>query len=87
LDPAAVLPLVTARLLQPIGSTGTAARTPVDVFADAIAAVHRAEPASSIPLSADDYASMARELRGLFLDRERGLEQFYEVVRRGTARP
>ena len=44
----------------------------------------RAAPGANDKLQGADYANMSNELSEFLLDEQRGLEQFYEIVRQGT---
>jgi len=54
---------------------------------DAIADINRANPspATTPRLDEPDYAFMAKEVNNFLSNKERGLEQFYEIVRKGTS--
>jgi len=81
LDPNQVLTFV----LQKLVSSPPAVRAPLDVIIDVIMDVNREDPTlGDAKLESADYASVARNLTDFFLDKERGLEQFYEVIRQGT---
>ncbi len=87
LDPNAVLDVGLANLVTPMpGPDGkTPGRTPLEVILDAIADVNRAAPGAGTKRSGDDYANVANELSEFLLDQQRGLEQFYAIVRNGTS--
>ncbi len=63
--------------------------TPLEVIMDAIADINRFAPsATETPrLDADDYGYLSNGVRDFLVNKERGLEQFYEIVRKGTAAP
>jgi hypothetical protein len=86
LDPNQVLSVALKHLVTPMKSDGASpGQTPLEVILDVIADVNRAAPAEPIErLSADDYASISDNVVSFLTDKERGLEQFYEVVRNGT---
>ncbi|HEY6458768.1 MAG TPA: hypothetical protein VIY73_01415, partial [Polyangiaceae bacterium] len=85
LDPDGVLDIALANLVTPMtGSNGQPTETPLEVIVDAIADVNRASPGATTKLLGGDYANMANELSEFLLDPERGLEQFYQIVRDGT---
>jgi hypothetical protein len=86
LDPNAVLDVGLANLVTPmLGPDGkTPGRTPLEVILDAIADVNRASPGATDKRNAADYANIATELSEFLLDDQRGLEQFYAIVRQGT---
>jgi hypothetical protein len=85
LDPDGVLDIALANLVTPMtGTNGQPTETPLEVIIDAIADVNRASPGATTKLLGGDYANMANELSEFLLDPERGLEQFYQIVRDGT---
>jgi hypothetical protein len=86
LDPEGVMNLALANLVTPmVGADGkTPGETPLEVILDAIADVNRAAPGAPGKLAPADYGNMANELSEFLLDDQRGLEQFYEIVRLGT---
>jgi hypothetical protein len=85
LDPDAVLNVGLAHLVTPmVGPGGQPSDTPLEVILDAIADVNRAAPGTPTKLAGGDYANIANELGEFLLDDQRGLEQFYEIVRQGT---
>ncbi|HEY3821053.1 MAG TPA: hypothetical protein VGL81_28005 [Polyangiaceae bacterium] len=85
LDPDAVLNVALAHLVTPMkGSNGQPTETPLEVIVDTIADVNRASPGATTKLQGPDYANMANELSEFLLDDQRGLEQFYQIVRNGT---
>jgi hypothetical protein len=85
LDPDGVLNVALAHLVTPMtGSNGQPTETPLEVIVDTIADVNRAAPGATTKLAGTDYANMANELSEFLLDNQRGLEQFYAIVRNGT---
>jgi hypothetical protein len=85
LDPDGVLNVALAHLVTPMkGSNGQLTETPLEVIIDTIADVNRAAPGATTKLEGGDYANMANELSEFLLDDQRGLEQFYQIVRNGT---
>jgi hypothetical protein len=85
LDPDGVLNVALAHLVTPMtGSNGQPTETPLEVIIDTIADVNRASPGATAKLQGTDYANMANELSEFLLDDQRGLEQFYQIVRNGT---
>ena len=85
LDPDAVLDVALAHLVTPMtGSNGQPTETPLEVIIDTIADVNRAAPGTTTKLAGTDYANMSNELSEFLLDDQRGLEQFYQIVRNGT---
>lgn len=84
-DPNAILSAVLGNLVTPIkDSQGRLAQAPLEVIMDVIADVNRADPAQTDKLRAPDYQSIAGQVSSFMLDKQSGLEQFYEVVRQGT---
>jgi hypothetical protein len=88
LDPNAVLNVALAHLVTPMPGSGapgtpTLGETPLEVILDAIADVNRASPGSPAKLDGPDYANASNEISEFLLDPQRGLEQFYEIVRQG----
>jgi hypothetical protein len=85
LDPNQVLNVALTNLVTPMKTGDKAGETPLEVILDAVDAVNRAAPQSSTAeLNSADYASISQNLDEFLLDKQRGLEQFYEVVRLGT---
>jgi hypothetical protein len=91
IDPNNVLDVALAHLMTPMptgtdapqapGATGV---TPFEIIVDTIADVNRAKPANTDPLAAPDYANISNELDEFLTDPQRGLEQFYAIVRHAT---
>jgi hypothetical protein len=93
LDPNEVVSIALSHLVTPMPLANCTAsannpcigETPLEVILDTIADVNRApDSTSSELLRAADYASISNELKSFFLDPQRGLEQFYAIVRQGT---
>jgi hypothetical protein len=91
-DPNEVLDLALAHLVTPM-PTGTDASaegttpgvTPLEVIVDTVADVNRATPSdTSSTLQPHDYANISTELDGFLMDPDRGIEQFYAIVRKAT---
>ena len=86
LDPDAVMALAMADLVTPMtDSRGHITQTPLEVILDAVADVNRQAPGTPGPVQSADLGNAATELSEFFLDPQRGLEQFYAIVRNGTA--
>lgn len=84
-DPNQILTQVLTRLVTPMkDKSGKSTQTPLDVIIDVIADVNRVDPARTDKLDAADYKAVTHEVNDFLLNKERGLEQFYEIVRRGT---
>jgi hypothetical protein len=85
LDPNQVVPVALANLVTPMtGPDGKPTETPLEVFMDVAADVNRADPTSTAKLTGTDYANIANEVQGFLTDPQRGMEQFYAIVRNGT---
>ncbi|WP_394842571.1 hypothetical protein LZC95_36580 [Pendulispora brunnea] len=82
LDPNQVLTMALQNLVTPIA--GRPLETPLDVILDTISEVNRSDPDDTSNLRQDDYASITRNVSEFLLDPQRGLEQFYEIVRNGV---
>jgi hypothetical protein len=85
LDPDQVVPVALANLVTPMtGPDGQPSETPLEVFMDVAADVNRVDPATSTKLTGGDYASIANEVGSFLSDPQRGMEQFYAIVKNGT---
>jgi hypothetical protein len=89
LDPNNVLDVALAHLMTPMPNdsavAGTAGITPFEVIVDTAADVNRASPSDMTdPLVATDYANISNEVNEFLTDPQRGLEQFYQIVRHAT---
>jgi len=91
LDPNSVLDVALAHLVTPMptgsgdAGGGATGETPLEVIVDTIADVNRASPSDTTdPLQSADYQNIATEVDEFMTDPERGLEQFYAVVRNAT---
>jgi hypothetical protein len=58
--------------------------SPADTLANVAAEVNRTDPSSTAKLAGPDYGNASKELREFCLDKGRGLEQIYEVIRQAT---
>lgn len=85
-DPNQVLSKVLANAVTPIKDGEFKGRTPVEVVLDVIADVNRRDPREPYEgtLAREDYTNVSTEVWDFLVNKERGLEQFYEVVRQGT---
>ncbi len=93
-DPNNVLDVALANLVTPMpsgtaagsdGAAGPPGETPLEVIVDTIADVNRASPSNTTdPLQSADYGNISNEVSGFLTDPERGLEQFYAIVRNAT---
>jgi len=85
LDPNQVLTVALQNLVKPMPSKdGKTPQTPLEVIIDVISEVNRVNPGDDSKLQAPDYGTMTQNVSEFLLDKERGLEQFYEIVRQGT---
>lgn len=77
-----VLDHVLANLVRPIyDETGTpVGLSPMEIFIDTIAEVHRVDASVQGPLGPDDYIYVMGTVRDFFMDDRRGLEQFYTII-------
>jgi hypothetical protein len=85
-DPNQVLAVALGNLVTPINDAGFKGQTPLEVIIDVIADVNRADPTQTYEgtLKRTDYATVSENVVDFLTNRERGLEQFYEVIRQGT---
>jgi hypothetical protein len=85
LDPNQILTVALSQLVTPMpGDGSTPGPTPLQVLMDIVADVNRVAPQQTDKLNAADYGSIADNLIDFLLNKERGLEQFYEIVRQGS---
>jgi hypothetical protein len=85
IDPNQVLNIALGNLVTPLpGKGGKPTKTPLEVIMDVIADVNRVDPVRTEKLASADYASITSQVTDFLLNKERGLEQFYEIVRQGT---
>lgn len=61
--------------------------TPIEALGDVLLQVNRDKPAAMGPLLEEDYRVFSRRVAEFLLDRERGLEQLYAIVRQATRSP
>ncbi len=84
-DPNQILPQVLAKLVTPMkDTTGRETQTPLEVILDVIADVNRGDPSQTSKLQPDDYGAIASQVNDFLMNKQFGLEQFYEIVRKGT---
>jgi len=84
-DPNQIISLALANLVTPMKTGPRAGQAPLDVFIDVIADVNRKAPEQAYgKLTVPDYANISDNIVDFLMNRERGLEQFYEVIRNGT---
>ncbi|WP_394826843.1 hypothetical protein [Pendulispora albinea] len=85
LDPNQVLTIALQNIVKPMPATGgTTPQSPLEIIIDTIADVNRVNPDDASKLQAPDYGTMTQNVSEFLSDKERGLEQFYEIVRQGT---
>lgn len=85
MDPNQILSQVLANLVTPMtNGTGQQTQTPLEVIIDVITDVNRTDPSQTSKLQPGDYASIAGQVNDFLMNKEFGLEQFYEIVRKGT---
>jgi hypothetical protein len=92
-DPNNVVSVALAHLVTPMMIPSCTAspqnpclsESPLEVIVDTIADVNRtADSTSDLLIAPADYQNIANEIVEFALDPQRGLEQFYQVVREGT---
>ncbi len=87
LDPNQILSIMLANLVTPPAPTAPnkPTQTPLEVLIEVIADVNKASPEKPLEkLTPADYQSISDNVADFLLNKERGLEQFYEVIRQGT---
>ena len=85
-DPNQVLATVLGKLVTPIKDGDFKGQSPLEMIIDVIADVNRIDPSEEYDgtLQQKDYASVSKNVVEFLVDPQRGLEQFYEVIRQGT---
>jgi len=86
IDPNQVLAVALGNLVTPINDGDFKGQTPLEVIIDVIADVDRKDPTQKYEgtLKRSDYSSVSANVIDFLVNKERGLEQFYEVIRQGT---
>ncbi|MBX3190234.1 MAG: hypothetical protein KF819_24760 [Labilithrix sp.] len=86
IDPNQVLAVALGNLVTPINDGSFKGQSPLEVIMDVIADVNRIDPTQPYEGTLDpkDYNSVSENVVDFLLSKERGLEQFYEVIRQGT---
>ncbi len=86
IDPNQVLAVALGHLVTPIKDGDFKGQTPLEVIIDVIADVNRVDPTQPYEGTLDkkDYANVSDNIVDFLTNKERGLEQFYEVIRQGT---
>jgi hypothetical protein len=87
IDPNQIMPILLANLVTPMtGPDGRPTQTPLEVIMDVVADVNRLDPGSKDALDSGDFANIADNVSDFLLNKERGMEQLYAIVREGTVR-
>jgi hypothetical protein len=81
IDPHHAMAVFLRNLVTPMSELEPA---PIEVLLSVIADVNRADPRRTGSLSGADFRNVGREMSALLLDRARGLEQLYAVLRDAT---
>lgn len=86
IDPNQVLAVALGNLVTPINDGSFKGQSPLEVVIDVIADVNRLDPTQPYEgtLVRSDYAVVSENVVDFLTNKERGLEQFYEVIRQGT---
>jgi hypothetical protein len=85
IDPNQVLTVVLRNIVTPMkDAKGTLRRTPFDVILDVIGDVNRSDPSREGRLESADIAAVSNEVSDFLANKERGLEQFYQIIKNGT---
>jgi hypothetical protein len=86
IDPNQVLAVALGNLVTPIKDGDFKGQTPLEDIIDVIADVNRVDPTQPYEgtLAKEDYAFVSENVVDFLTNKERGLEQFYEVIRNGT---
>ncbi len=86
IDPNQVLAVALGNLVTPIKDGEFKGQAPLEVIIDVIADVNRVDPTQKYEgtLDRSDYAAVSTNVVDFLVNKERGLEQFYEVIRQGT---
>ena len=72
-------------LLRRAVATKTALEpSPLDTLSNVATEVNRSDPSSTAKLASPDYKNVSKEVGEFCLDKGRGLEQVYEVIRQAT---
>ncbi|MBX3185126.1 MAG: hypothetical protein KIT72_00080 [Polyangiaceae bacterium] len=77
-----MLDRILRNLVTPLDPGSEDSLTPIDVFMDTLAEVNRIDAAEGdAPLDPQDFAAVFGVLRDFMLSEQRGMEQFFEIVR------
>ncbi|MEO7097100.1 MAG: hypothetical protein ABI175_27820, partial [Polyangiales bacterium] len=69
---------IMANAVTPMGK-GQA--SPIEIIIDCVTDVNRADPTSTDAFTADDYGAVSKAIDDFLVDKTRGLEQFYAIVK------
>jgi hypothetical protein len=84
-DPNAIVAVLLKNNLTPFEGKDGVNLTPLEVLADVVADMNKVAP--EVPMSKlthDDYRAIADNINDFLTNKERGLEQLYEVIRQST---
>jgi hypothetical protein len=73
-----VLTTLLANAVTPMSAGGAA---PIEVLLDCISDLHRADPTNTGAFAADDYGSVAGNVEDFLIDKVRGMEQLYAIIK------
>ena len=86
IDPNQVITVALGKLVTPLPEGPQKGKAPLEVIIDVIADVNRGDPTKSPEDKLDnaDYKNISENVSDFLLNKERGMEQFYEVIRNGV---
>lgn len=86
IDPNQVLTAALSHFVTPIKDDSFQGQSPMELVMDVIADVNRIDPTQPYEgtLPRTDYVNVSDNVVDFLMNKERGLEQFYEVIRQGT---
>ncbi len=86
IDPNQVITFVLGKLVTPLPNGPQKGKSPLEVVIDTIAEINRLDPTrpAEEKLANGDYRNISENVSDFLLNKERGLEQFYEVIRNGV---
>jgi len=87
MDPNQVVSGALRHAVTPIRNPDFDGQSPIELLIDVVADVNRVDPTQPYEglLQKTDYTNVSAEVVDFLVNKERGLEQFYEAVRRGTS--
>ncbi|WP_394837138.1 hypothetical protein LVJ94_09545 [Pendulispora rubella] len=87
MDPNQVVSGALRNAVTPIRDANFEGQSPIEVLIDVVADVNRVDPTQPYDglLQKTDYTNVSAEVVDFLVNKERGLEQFYEAIRRGTS--